>query len=85
MDFKFFKKSFPTLAFLVLFSIVVIPIFYHLLKVDSRLKIYNPADVNPRLVHESILHVQKNHTIADFKLINQNGDTITNNEYEGKI
>ena len=85
MDFKFFKKSFPTLAFLVLFSMVVIPIFYHLLKVDSRLKIYNPADVNPRLVHESILHVQKNHTIADFKLINQNGDTITNNEYEGKI
>ena len=85
MDFNFFKKSFPTLAFLVLFSIVVIPIFYHLLKVDSRLKIYNPADVNPRLVHESILHVQKNHTIADFKLINQNGDTITNNEYEGKI
>ena len=85
MDFKFFKKSFPTLAFLVLFSIVVIPIFYHLLKVDSRLKIYNPADVNPRLVHESILHVQKNHTIADFKFINQNGDTITNNEYEGKI
>jgi len=85
MDFKFFKKSFPTLAFLILFSIVVIPIFYHLLKVDSRLKIYNPADVNPRLVHESILHVQKNHTIADFKLINQNGDTITNNEYEGKI
>ena len=85
MDFKFFKNSFPTLDFLVLFSIVVIPIFYHLLKVDSRLKIYNPADVNPRLVHESILHVQKNHTIADFKLINQNGDTITNNEYEGKI
>ena len=85
MNFKFFKKSTPTLVFLVVFSVVVIPIFYHLLKVDSRLKIYNPADVNPRLVHESILHVQKNHTIADFKLINQNGDTITNNEYEGKI
>tara|TARA_B110001450_G_scaffold74668_1_gene71163 strand:+ start:415 stop:1095 length:681 start_codon:yes stop_codon:yes gene_type:complete len=85
MDFKFFKKSIPTLVFLVIFSIVVIPIFYHLLKVDSRLKIYNPADVNPRLVDESVLHVQKNHTIADFKLINQNGDTITNNEYEGKI
>lgn len=85
MDFKFFKKSIPTFIFLVVFSIVVIPIFYHLLKVDSRLKIYNPADVNPRLVDESVLHVQKNHIIADFKLINQNGDTITNNDYEGKI
>ena len=37
------------------------------------------------IICNSILHVQKNHTIADFKLINQNGDTITNNEYEGKI
>jgi protein SCO1/2 len=56
-----------------------------LLKVDNRLKIYNPADVNPRLVDESILHVQKNHSIADFNLINQNGKKITNKDYEGKI
>jgi len=56
-----------------------------LLKVDNRLKIYNPADVNPRLVDESILHVQKNHNIADFNLINQNGKKITNKDYKDKI
>ena len=85
MNFNFFKKSAPTLIFLAIFSAVVIPVFYHLLKVDNRLKIYNPADVNPRLVDESILHVQKNHSIADFNLINQNGKKITNKDYEGKI
>ena len=85
MNFNFFKKSAPTLIFLGVFSAVVIPVFYHLLKVNNRLKIYNPADVNPRLVDESILHVQKNHNIADFNLINQNGKKITNKDYEGKI
>jgi len=85
MNFNFFKKSAPTLIFLAVFSAVVIPVFYHLLKVNNRLKIYNPADVNPRLVDESILHVQKNHNIADFNLINQNGKKITNKDYKDKI
>jgi protein SCO1 len=85
MDFNFFKKSFPTLLFLALFSLVALPVFYQLLKVDQKLKIYNPADLNPRLVDESIKHVQKNHTIANFELINQNGETITNQDYQDKI
>ncbi|QTD39052.1 SCO family protein [Polaribacter batillariae] len=85
MDFKFFRKSLPTLIFLVVFSAIAIPVFYHLLKVDKKLKIYNPADVNPQLVDETMLHVQKNHKIADFRLINQNGETITNKNYTNKI
>lgn len=85
MDFKFFKKSIPTLIFLGIFSVVGITVFYFLLKEDNRLKIYNPADVNPRLVDNSILHIRKDHTIADFKLINQNGEVITNNTYKNKI
>ena len=68
-----------------MFSAISIPVFYHLLKVDNRLKVYNPIDVNPRLVDDSMLHVQKNHTIANFKLINQNGKTITNEDYKDKI
>ena len=85
MELKFFKKSLPTIIFLVIFSAIVLPIFYNLLKVDKRLKIYNPVDFNPRLVDPSLKHIQKNHTIADFKLINQNGETITNKDYKDKI
>jgi len=85
MELKFFKKSLPTIIFLVIFSAIALPIFYNLLKVDKRLKIYNPVDFNPKLVDPSLKHIQKNHTIADFKLINQNGETITNKDYKDKI
>jgi protein SCO1/2 len=85
MDVNFFKKSFPTLLFLGLFSAIALPVFYQLLKVEKKLKIYSPADFNPRLVDVSIKHIQKNHTIADFELINQNGETITNANYQNKI
>ena len=85
MDLKFFKKSKSTLLFLIVFSAVTVPIFYHLLKVDKKLKVYSPADVNPSLVHESIKHITKDHTIANFELINQNGETITQKNYKDKI
>jgi protein SCO1/2 len=64
---------------------VVIPIFYNLLKVETKLKVYSPADVNPRLVDFSVKHITKDHTIADFKLSNQNGEIITNKTYANKI
>lgn len=85
MDIGFFKKSIPTLIFLIVFSIVGITVFYQLMVEEKRLKIYNPIDVNPKLVDISVKHIQRNHAIADFQLINQNGDTITNNDYKDKI
>ena len=85
MDLKFFKKSRNTLLFLILFSIVGIPIFYFLVKAEKKLKIYNPADINPRLVDASIRNKTKNHTVANFELINQNGEKVTNTTFENKI
>ena len=52
---------------------------------DERLKIYNPIDINPRLVDISVKNLKKNHTISDFELTNQNGEKITNKAYENKI
>ncbi|CAM1334268.1 SCO family protein [Tenacibaculum aestuariivivum] len=85
MDLKFFKKSKSTLLFLLVFCAIGIPVFYHLVKVEERLPIYNPADINPRLVDISVRQKSKNHKIGAFKLINQNGDTITNANYKDKI
>jgi len=85
MDLTFFKKSKLTLNFLFVFSAISIPVFYHLLKVDKKLKVYNPADVNPSLVDVSLKHITKDHTISNFELINQNGEIITNNNYKNKI
>ena len=85
MDLGFFKKSIPTLRFLVVFSIVGITVFYQLMSQEERLKIYNPIDINPRLVDISVKNLKKNHTISDFELTNQNGKKITNTTYENKI
>ncbi|SNR55147.1 SCO family protein [Lutibacter flavus] len=85
MDLKFFKKSIPTLAVMGVFSVIMIYAIYSLLTPEKKLPVYNPADVNPKLVDESLVHIRRNHKVADFELINQNGETITQRDYEGKI
>lgn len=67
------------------FSIIAISIFYFILKPKETLPIYQPAQVNAKLVDASIAYKIKYHTISDFSLINQNGDTITEEFYDDKI
>lgn len=81
----FFKKSRSTLIFLFFFSIIFVPILYFLVKPKDKLPVYNPVDVNPRLVDDSVKHISRNHRISDFDLINQNGVVITKKDFEGKI
>ncbi len=85
MDIKFFKKSIPTLVIMAIFSVGMIYAIYTLLTPEKKLPVYNPADVNPKLVDESVIHVRRNHKVADFMLLNQNGDTITEADYKDKI
>ena len=85
MDLKFFKKSVPTLAVMSIFSVAMIYGIYTLLTPEKKLPIYNPSDVNPKLVDESIIHIRSNHKVADFKLLNQNGEIITEADYKDKI
>jgi protein SCO1/2 len=82
---KIFKKSIPAAIIIVLVSTVMIYSIYTLTKPEQILPIYNPADLNPRLVDKSIQNRSENHTIADFELINQNGLTITQDDYKDKI
>lgn len=74
----------PAFIFAV-FSIIAISIFYSILKPKETLPIYQPAQVNAKLVDASIAYKIKYHTISDFSLINQNGDTITEEFYNDKI
>ena len=85
MDLNFFKKSRNTFLFLLLFSAICLPIFYFLVKVDDKLPTYSPADINPRLVDASVRNITKNHKVGDFKLINQNGKEISQENYKDKI
>jgi len=69
----------------MVFSIITLSLFYSALKPTKTLPIFNPADVNPELVDSTVQYISKYHTIADFKFTNQNGKTITQKDYEGKI
>jgi len=85
MELKFFRKSVPTLVVMLVFSVIMVYAIYNLLTPEKKLPVFNPADVNPKLVDESVFHIRRNHVVSDFKLINQNGDTITQKDYEDKI
>ena len=82
---KNLKRYAPLLIIMSLLSIVVMISFYYLLQPEKKLPIYSPNMVSTELVDESIQFVKKYHRIADFKLINQNGDSITNDFYKNKI
>ncbi len=83
---KLFRKRdiLPVSVFAV-FSLIAISIFYSILKSKETLPIYQPAQVNSKLVDTSVAHRIKYHTISDFNLINQNGDIITQAFYDDKI
>lgn len=82
---SFFKKYRLFFIGVLVFSAIVVSLFYSALKPKKTLPIYNPADVNPELVDSTVQYVEKYHTIADFSFTNQNGKTVTQKDYEGKI
>jgi len=73
----FLKKYKLFITTLFVLSCIIITLFYNILKPVKVLPIYQPAQVNYELVDSTIQHQKKYHRIADFSLINQNGDTIT--------
>ena len=82
---SFFSKYRKFFGVLLVFSAVTIFLFYSALKPAKSLPIYNPSDVNPELVDTTVQYISKYHTISDFSFTNQNGKSITQKDYEGKI
>lgn len=82
---SFFKKYKMFFIVMVILSAIILYLFYGALKPKKTLPIYSPADVNPELVDTTVQHISRHHTIADFAFVNQNGDTITQDDYKGKI
>ena len=58
---------------------------YQILKPKRQLPIYNPSQLDRRLVDESIQRKGTGHRTLPFKLVNQYGDTITEKNVEDKI
>ena len=81
----FRKRDFITVLFITVFGAVSITLFYFILTPEKTLPIYQPYEVNEKLVDSSISYISKYHKISDFELINQNGEIITQEYYKNKI
>ncbi len=82
---SFFKEYKKFGIFFSVLCVIIIAIIYNILNVKQPLPIYQPAMVSEELVDSTIQHQKKYHTIADFSLINQNGELITQDTYKDKI
>ena len=82
---SFLKKYKIYILLWIVFAVVFLTASIQLLTPEKTLKVFNPADVNPELVDSTMQYISKSHTIADFSFTNQNGKTITQKDYEGKI
>ncbi len=82
---QFFAKYKFFGIFLFVLSAIIITIIYNILSPEKRLPVYQPNMVNNELVDSTLQEVRKYHTIKDFELYNQNGDTITQDFYKDKI
>ena len=79
------KSSKFFFLFFFSFSVIVLFLFYDAIKPEKKLPIFQPAMVNFELVDSTMQHVKRYHRISSFSLKNQNGETITEKNYENKI
>ena len=80
---QFFARYKKFAIVMAVLSIIILYTFYTLMKPAPSLPIYQPDMVDRSLVDSTVQFVKKYHKIADFKLVNQNGDTITQDDYPG--
>lgn len=69
------------LAIAVVGMLIAVPI----LTPEKSLPVYQPSDINPKLVDESVQGVNADHTIRDFNLIDQSGEAYSRADLEGQI
>ncbi|MGE0562003.1 MAG: SCO family protein [Flavobacteriales bacterium] len=74
------KRLIPAIVIVVIGIIIA----YFLIK-PKVLPVFNPSDINPKLVDESLQGVTKLHRIGAFSLTNQEGKTVTEKDYQDKI
>lgn len=84
MNSKLLDKTIPNIP-LLFFVAIITSLISCRQSSEKKLHIYSPSDMDARVVDKNLRDISENHTIADFKLINQNGETITQDHYKNKI
>lgn len=82
---KFFAKYKIFFIVMLILSAIIITLIYNQLKPTPKLPVYQPSMVTAELVDTTVQYIRKYHKVDDFKLVNQNGDTVTQKDYKDKI
>ena len=83
---KYYRRyDFQIVLFFIIFGAIAVSGFVWVLTPKQILPVYQPDMIDPKLVDESIQFVKKYHTIAPFTMTNQNGQTITEKDYEKAV
>jgi len=79
------KNKAITAILIIALLLIVFYFSYSYINPSKPLPIYNPSNFNPELVDKSLQNKSEYHKVSDFSLINQNGETITQETYKDKI
>ncbi|WP_298955055.1 SCO family protein [uncultured Nonlabens sp.] len=82
---QFLSKNKWRILFMAILCSAIMASFQYALTPEKTLPVLQPDKFDPTLVDDSMLFVKKYHKIAPFQLVNQNGDTITDKDYDNKI
>ena len=82
---SFFAKYKMFGIVMLVLSAIIVYLFYNALQPQKMLPVYQPSMVDKSLVDSTLHYTKKYHKIANFSLVNQNGDTITQENYKDKI
>ncbi len=67
-------------------ALVAIYVGYRVILQGKEVGVISPADIsNKSLVDSTMRDIQSGHTVSEFSLLDQHGDTITRQDLEGKI
>jgi protein SCO1/2 len=74
------------IVFLALFSILMVTLIYFANRPDEKpLPVINPVDLNDEMVDPELLRVGYGHTIGKFSFLDQDGNTVTQEDVRGKV
>lgn len=73
------------LALLVLFIAGITIAYYMMLPKKKPLPVINPVDLEEEMVDPEMLRIGNGHRIGNFSFLNQDGETITQEEVKGKV
>lgn len=74
------------LIVVALFAVVMTVRYFYLINQELSLPVINPADIqNKEFISDSLAQIKEGHHIRPFHLINQNGDSISDKDFDSCI